>query len=244
MSGTYATIVGRIGPCTDEALARAAAGGDQHAFDELARRYDRILRWSARRPVAGTSREELHQAALFGLFEACRVHDPRRGPLRALAAACIANHVGRENQLAAAGKQRVLSLARGIDDRRRNGEESLSIADRLPAPECCEPQRIVEGRDELARIARALPHLTPRLRAALFAEGGATAKPRWHAQQRLRHLMEHPPEPPRPAAAPSFTPAQIERALKLVSAGASVAHAAFVVGADKKTVTSWLGDVA
>ena len=138
----------------------------------------------------------------------------------------------------------MLSLARGIDDRQSHGDEAPSVAERLPAPACCEPDRIVEGRDELARIARALPHLTPRLRAALFAEGGATAKPRWHAQRRLRYLMEHPPEPPRPPAAPSFSPALVERALRLVSAGASVAHAAFVVGADKKTVSGWLREAA
>ena len=244
MQTTPNRAAGRLCACSDDALAHAAAAGDQAAFGELASRYRNVIAWASRRPVAGTTSEDLGQAALIGLFEACRAHDPRRGAFRPLAAACMANHAREENRQAAKPKHRLLSLAVGLDQRDEDGE-SLTLAERLPAHDGVDPARIIEAREQLASIAAALPALTPRLRAALTAEGGEAIKPRWHARRRLRELMEHAPEPPKTRAQPrTYTRAQIARAIGLVQAGASVGHAAFMVGADKSTVSGWLVDAA
>jgi len=242
------TCRARLCECSDHVLAQAAAGGDQAAFGELARRYQRLIGWAARRPLLGQSEEDLRQAALLGLYEACRVHDRRRGAFGALATSCVVNHVRREQQLAGAGKQRVLSFAASLDARRRSADSEAvaTLGEQLGAPESADPARVVEAREQLEALCAAMRALSPRRRAALLsdAKGRLASNRRSAARRRLQQLIDHPPEPPQPAVLPSFTAAQVQRAVRLVRAGASVGHAAFVVGADKATVTTWLEGAA
>jgi hypothetical protein len=60
---------------SDEALAVRTAGGDGSAFEQLAQRYGSLLcaaTWEARDELG---RAEAHQAALIGLWNACRATD-------------------------------------------------------------------------------------------------------------------------------------------------------------------------
>ena len=163
----------------------------------------------------------------------------------------MVNHVRGENQRAGSSKQRVLTYAVSLDGREHDGSgsgrELPTLAERLPDREGVDPARVGAARVRLVASAAVLPRLTPKSRAALAADDAATTQLRWLARERLKQLVErqlNAPPPPPPVPAPRYTPAQINRALQLVQAGSSVGHAAFVVGADKKTVSGWLCEAA
>lgn len=75
------------------AVNPAGRAGDDAAFEELARRYRRVIGAAIRRPGFGMGWEDEEQEALIGLFNACRAHRPDRGRFASLASVCIRNRV-------------------------------------------------------------------------------------------------------------------------------------------------------
>lgn len=66
---------------TDESLAEQAQGGDRIAFDDLARRYDSVVRLEAGgvNLVPGVDREDLRQCCRLALVNAIRSYQAGRG---------------------------------------------------------------------------------------------------------------------------------------------------------------------
>ena len=207
---------------SEEALARWAAEGDQGAFSELAWRYRGLIRLMTRWPGPGAEREDLRQAALLGLWDACGAFDRRSGALSPLARVCMRRRVWTARSGARRGKHRVLTDALGLDQRGGSdgdGEE-LTIAERLPARDGFDPARVIAARETLAELRVALKALTPAYREALESEANGTAQRRYHARRRLQKLLDQGP-----AAAEAlrdgrkFSDDQKRRAVALVAAG-------------------------
>lgn len=136
---------------TDEALAARARAGDDAAFEELARRYRRVIGAAIRRPGFGMGWEDEEQEGLIGLFNACRAHRPDRGRFASLASVCIRNRVRNARTRARCPAHRTLTEAIGLDH--PIGDAGPPLADRIPAGERGDPAVIVELREELARLA-------------------------------------------------------------------------------------------
>jgi RNA polymerase sigma factor (sigma-70 family) len=135
---------------TDEALAVRAAARDNAAFEELTRRYQPLLCAQARRVPEGQDRDDAHQEALIGLFEACRSTDGKRS-FAGMAKVNVRWRLSVAGRDAATLKQRLLSDALRPDGSPRS--ERLE----LPAPESADPARIVELREELRERLRERP---------------------------------------------------------------------------------------
>ena len=67
-----------LGTISDDFLAARAAGGDEAAFAELARRYRPLIGYDSVGPPAGIDVEDLRQAALLGLLRDVPVGTTRR----------------------------------------------------------------------------------------------------------------------------------------------------------------------
>jgi transposase-like protein len=139
---------------SDEALALAAAGGDGLAFEELARRYRPLIFAAWRWLPDGLEAEDARQAALIGLWEACRGTDGVRR-FAGMAKRRVRWHVAAARRDAMARKRRILTDALYASD----GDEEWLAS--VAAPEGNDPARIVELREvarermrELAAIER------------------------------------------------------------------------------------------
>ena len=79
----------------DDALARAAEGGDDLAMRTLVARYLPVARRAGRRWfLAGGDRDDVEQEALIGLCEAVRDYDPEQGTsFRTFADLCVSRQV-------------------------------------------------------------------------------------------------------------------------------------------------------
>ena len=79
----------------DDALARAAQGGDDLALRTLVARYLPVARRAGRRWfLAGGDRDDVEQEALIGLCEAVRDYDPEQGTsFRSFAELCVSRQV-------------------------------------------------------------------------------------------------------------------------------------------------------
>jgi Homeodomain-like domain len=139
---------------TDNALAARSVKGDGAAFAELARRYARLIDHATRRPALGLEREDQRQIALLALFEACRAADRERWDFGAIATVCIRRRVWNAVVSAHTGKHRVLSTAVPLHFKAGEGEEGMSLAERIPARDGHDPALIVELREELRCVAR------------------------------------------------------------------------------------------
>jgi hypothetical protein len=224
------------------ALARRVAAGDEIAFNELACRYRGLIGLMTRAPGPGVERAELSQAALLGLWDACRLFDASEGAFSPLARVCMRRRVWNAWNRARRVKHRVLTDAVGLDQRdgpRGDGDDP-TIAERLPARDGFDPARVTAARETLAELTIAVKALSPGYRAALWSEGTATARARYHARQRLRALLERGP-----VAASSlrdgrrYSDDQIRQALALVAHGASDRQAGAFVGASATAVFRW-----
>jgi len=140
--------------CTisDGFLARRAAAGDDVAFAELARRYRPLIRYYSVEAPAGIDVDDLRQAALLGLLDTCRKHDPAKGPFRALAKSNVRSRVNAARKHARALKHRLLSDAAHDGD-----EPGLWLQARVAAPAGTDPLRAVDLR--AARVRRAHPQV-------------------------------------------------------------------------------------
>jgi DNA-directed RNA polymerase specialized sigma24 family protein len=136
---------------SDEVLAARVRAGDDRAFEELARRYRRVIGAAIRRPGFGMGWEDEEQEALLGLFHACRAHRPDRGRFASLAAVCIRNRVRNARTRARCPAHRMVTEALGLDHPIADGGPPL--ADRIPAGDRGDPAVILEWREELARLA-------------------------------------------------------------------------------------------
>jgi transposase-like protein len=149
---------------SDESLAVAAAGGDGMAFEELARRYRPLIFAASRWLPEGLEAEDARQAALIGLWEACRATDGVHR-FAGMARRRVRWSVGAARREAMARKRQVLTDALHASDA---GDDGLRLA-WVAAPEASDPARVVELR-ELLR-ARVVEHAAAERRRAT-APGG------------------------------------------------------------------------
>jgi RNA polymerase sigma factor (sigma-70 family) len=258
---------------SDEVLAVAAAGGDGLAFEELARRYRPLICAAARWLPDGLEADDARQAALIGLWEACRATDGARR-FAGLARRRVRWSVGVARRAAMAHKQRVLTDALHASDDGRNG------LDWIAAPEGVDPARVVELRDVMRERVREEEALK---RRRAIAPGGDMRR-RYTAEQRERVLATfvggasireaasaagvkyrraHEWLTSAPADSPAgrelaarrdrtpggvlgrrFSDEDRARAVALVADGSSVLAAARAVGATWPTVQRWLDQAA
>lgn len=258
---------------SDEALAVSAARGDGLAFEELARRYRPLLSAAARWLPDGLEADDARQAALIGLWEACRATDGVRC-FAGLARRRVRWTVGVARRAATARKQRILTDALHASDAGGDG------LDWIAAPESTDPARVVELRDvirerlrEHAAIKRrraTAPSGDLRRRytreqhetaLATFAAGGSmpAAASAAGVGYRVAHdwIKAAPPDSPagrelaaRRGSAPGgalsrrFSDEEKARAVALVARGGSVQSAARAVGTTWPTVQRWLDQAA
>lgn len=105
---------------TEEQLAIRAGQGDNTAFADLAERMRPLIVSIARGYYApGLELDDLHQAALIGLWRGCVAYDPDRQPANrnfsAFAAMCMHRSLATAVKLALAGKHRILDDALRLD---------------------------------------------------------------------------------------------------------------------------------
>jgi len=136
---------------TDEALAVHARDGDDRAFEELARRYERVIGAATRRSGFGMDWEDEHQEALIGLLNACRAYRPDRGRFASLASVCIRNRIWNARTRGHLPQHRIVSEAIGLDH--QLGAEGRQLREYLSAGDRDDPAVVVELREELARLA-------------------------------------------------------------------------------------------
>ena len=232
--------------CTisDGFLAGRAAAGDDVAFAELARRYRPLIRYYSAGPPAGIDVDDLRQAALLGLLETCRKHDPAKGPFRALAKCNVRSRVNAARKHARALKHRLLSDAAHDGD-----EPGLWLEARAAAPAGTDPLRAVELRDELREYAERT-HRSDRRRRysdeqaaraiALVGEGNTLKEAAFAVGASRDRVLQwvNQAGQPRLAGRRRFTPAEIAHAVELVRDGASLREAA-AIGASSCSVLRW-----
>ena len=136
----------RIVSESDSELVRRAAGGDDSAFAELAKRFESvILRTLSAVTVPEADRNDLYQEGLIALYKAVLLYDSSISSFSTFASVCVRS---------------------GITDglRRYQKEHSLTAqavpTDEIPAGAAGSPERILLGKEELScvldRIGQAL----------------------------------------------------------------------------------------
>jgi transposase-like protein len=237
-----------LGTISDAFLAAHAAGGDDAAFAELARRYRPLIGYYSSGPPAGIDMDDLRQSALLALFETCSRHDPAKGSFRALAKRNVRGRVNAARVQARTIKHRLLS------DATRDGDEpGLWLEARLAAPAGSDPLRAVELRDELREYAERTRKVDRRRRytdeqaaraVALVAEGKTLKEAAFAvgaSRDRVARWVQQAGQS-RSAGRRCFTAAEIERAVALVGDGASLREAAATIGASSCSVLRWVRD--
>lgn len=144
---------------TDEQLAVRAAAGDQLAFEALSVRFRPMLRFHSRSLyAAGEEREDFDQAALVGLFEACRDFRTDRGAnfrtfANQVVGRLVIDHAKARTRLKHGPLSRALSLDApmlGAED-----EGATTFGEGLDG-KTLEPGDVLEQRDELRRLVAAI----------------------------------------------------------------------------------------
>jgi RNA polymerase sigma factor (sigma-70 family) len=236
----------------DEFLAARAARGDEVAFAELARRYRGLLGSATRYHAAGVDVDDLRQAALIGLYFACRSFDPRHGcRFAGWARRCVRQAI--LNALRWVSGRRQLVLTGALHD----GEDAAGqLEHRVAAPAGSDPAVVVALRAELGERVRASRHRVDRRRRysdeqvrralALIAAGKTLKQAGWAvgAPANMVSRWVRRAGQPRPAGRRRYSQSEIDHALALVHAGASLRHAGAAVGATNATVLRWLRKAA
>jgi DNA-directed RNA polymerase specialized sigma24 family protein len=239
----------------DEFLAARAAKGDGKAFAELAHRYRRVIGITIRSTGFGGIWEDERQEALIGLYLACRAYRPTRGRFGPFAAVCIRHRVWNLRAHARRPSQRALTNAVALHESPDGGRP---LTERLPAPESSDPAVVIDLREELrerahrerARQANRRPRYTPEeinRALALVAEGKTlreAAEAVGTRSDRVSVWVKRAGQSPNGPSGQRYTPAQINHALALIEAGASLRQAGRAVGARDSTVLRWLRKAA
>jgi RNA polymerase sigma factor (sigma-70 family) len=238
----------------DEFLAGRAGRGDEAAFAELVRRYRGLLGTAVRYRSAGLEPDDLRQAALIGLYFACRSYDPDRGVRFAgWARRCVRQAIMNAIRWAHGRRQLVLTDALHDGD---GDDPTRQLEHRLPAPVGSDPAVVVALRDELRERVHASQRRVDRRRRysdeqvsralALIAAGTTLKEAGWAvgapAKQVARWVRRAGQT--RPAGRRRYSQAEIDRAVALVHAGASLRQAGAAVGATGPTVLKWLRKAA
>jgi transposase-like protein len=201
----------RLDRVSDEFLVGRVKQGDEVAFAELAHRHRPLLGAATRRPApAGMEAEDVRQAAVMGLFEACRASDGLR-KFAGIASLRVRWKVAATRRAAAAGTYRILS------DALAGHEGHAALAGRA-APQGSDPARVVELRETLRDGLRE--------RARRDRERAEVADRRARAPQgdlRRRYSDE-----------------QINRAVAMVADGSTIAAAAAAVGVPCSATWKWI----
>ena len=253
----------------DEFLARRAATGDGVAFAELARRYEPLIASATRRPPDGVTVEDARQAALIGLYRACRETDGLRS-FAGIARLNVRWAAAAAFRAAKRHKQRILT------DATRDGHGPDGALAQLPASAAADPARVVELRTELrerwdehqrrAREKARAPHRDLRRRysdeqidraCAMIADGSTVTAAATAVGAHPRAVNEWARKPRNgnpsalairrqrfPQREPRYSDQQIARAVALVADGETIATAAAAVGASWPTVQRWVRNAA
>lgn len=141
--------------CSDKRLALQAAAGNDVAFGELARRAEPMLRAEMRGYfLPGGDVDDLHQAALCGLYSACLAYDGQR-PFGPLARTCVHRAIVDALKMAKAKKHTVLNTSARLESPAAAGDSTLTLADVIADPRDHEERQ--HARAQLRVLARALP---------------------------------------------------------------------------------------
>lgn len=164
---------------TKERLARLAGSGDDAAFRRLAEQMQPLIYSTTRRFYApGLDRNDVHQAAMVGLWNACRDYDLEAGSsFASFAVMCIRRSVITAVKTATRGKHRIHTDALRLD--RPLGEDAAddvgkTFHDVVASREATMFERL-EQRDRVRAIVAAIrTELTPLERESLvgFAFNG------------------------------------------------------------------------
>lgn len=151
---------------TDTQLAARACKGEDWAFEELAARHaDMIDAKSAMRFATGEEHDDMHQAALFGLYRAACTYDPARGSaFRTWANLVVQGHL--DSFLIAACRLKHQTLDGSLRFEQRTADGDATVGEMIPAPVATDPCAMAIAREEFQGHVEVLMGCTPRERAA------------------------------------------------------------------------------
>lgn len=182
---------------SDAGLARRVhATGDDAAFAELARRHRRLLHLttSGYRLPPGLAPDDVRQAALLGLWDACVFFLPGgTGSFEAFARPCIRHRIYYLLRGARLRRHEVLNSSDSIDAPLQVRHYNRPGGEKTPADLLLAPQttaEIVEAREDLNVLASQLPEaLSPGQRAALARKLNGELAPTPEARMTDRSQM-------------------------------------------------------
>lgn len=139
---------------TDEQLVARAKVGDVDATNELVRRYEATVRWTASRYYlpAGGDTDDLLQEGMIGLAKAIRDFDPAAGfRFTTFAKICVERNVITAIKLATRKKHLTLSTAMTGPVRIAADEDELDILDTFASANS-DPAELLDDRDRARLI--------------------------------------------------------------------------------------------
>ena len=142
----------------DQELVLRGRAGDERALEELLERYRHFARSKARFYfLSGSDKEDVVQEGMIGLYKAIRDFDPEQAtPFRVFAELCISRQILTAIKTANRHKHQPLNSSVSLDAPAGNGDDALSIADRLVAPALYDPAELVISAEEVEAIQQSM----------------------------------------------------------------------------------------
>ncbi len=142
----------------DQELVLRGRAGDERALEELLERYRHFARSKARFYfLSGSDKEDVIQEGMIGLYKAIRDFDPQQAtPFRVFAELCISRQILTAIKTANRHKHQPLNSSVSLDAPAGNGDDALSIADRLVAPALYDPAELVISAEEVEAIQQSM----------------------------------------------------------------------------------------
>ena len=142
----------------DQELVLRGRAGDERALEELLERYRHFARSKARFYfLSGSDKEDVVQEGMIGLYKAIRDFDPEQAtPFRVFAELCISRQILTAIKTANRHKHQPLTSSVSLDAPAGNGDDALSIADRLVAPALYDPAELVISAEEVEAIQQSM----------------------------------------------------------------------------------------
>lgn len=162
---------------SDAALVLRVRGGDEAAFEELARRYRGYIRLRGKTYfLQGAELEDLIQEGLFGLHKAVRDYRADRGSgFRNFAEMCISRQVVTAVKTATRRKHlplnEALSLRQTPKPSSGGKESTATLEEMLTGPDASDPLEHLCQREELGAFLDGLSRLTELERLAILGIG-------------------------------------------------------------------------